>query len=144
YVELMHLDKKFGNGETMLGDDVKDIPPENLFVTEDNYVTPGGIQAAATAGCAEPASSKVPPGNHPLWKVMVGDQTEDATPNRTAIDEFLGCVAALPQDEQKAIAELRISATDSLNGRLYDSPIVSSQPEGSGDFLVQAAAYLSG
>ncbi|EEU38877.1 uncharacterized protein NECHADRAFT_83214 [Fusarium vanettenii 77-13-4] len=37
-VERKHLKKKYVNSETMLGDKVEEIPAENFFVSEDNYV----------------------------------------------------------------------------------------------------------
>jgi hypothetical protein len=37
HVQHEHLGKSYVNTETMLGDEVKDIPRENFWVTEDNY-----------------------------------------------------------------------------------------------------------
>jgi hypothetical protein len=35
--EHEHLDRNYVNDKTMLGDEVKDIPRADLYVTEDNY-----------------------------------------------------------------------------------------------------------
>lgn len=37
-VEMRHLKREYRNNETMLGDDVKDIPEERFFVTDDGWV----------------------------------------------------------------------------------------------------------
>jgi hypothetical protein len=37
HVEHEHLDRNYVNDETMLGDEVKDIPREDFYFTEDNY-----------------------------------------------------------------------------------------------------------
>jgi hypothetical protein len=37
HIEREHLRKKYVNSETMLGDNIEDIPKENFFVSEDNY-----------------------------------------------------------------------------------------------------------
>lgn len=37
HIEREYLEKTYVNTETMLGDDVADIPKENFFVSEDNY-----------------------------------------------------------------------------------------------------------
>lgn len=37
HIEREHLQKKYVNSETMLGDKVADIPKRNFFVSEDNY-----------------------------------------------------------------------------------------------------------
>jgi hypothetical protein len=37
HVEHEHLSRNYANTETMYGDDVKDIPRANFYVTEDNY-----------------------------------------------------------------------------------------------------------
>lgn len=37
HVEHEHLERNYANTETMLGDEVKDIPRANFYVTEDNY-----------------------------------------------------------------------------------------------------------
>ena len=36
-IERKYLQKKYENTETMLGDEIKDIPPQNFFASEDNY-----------------------------------------------------------------------------------------------------------
>jgi hypothetical protein len=36
-INMDHLEKRFVNSETMLGDDVAAIPKENFFASEDNY-----------------------------------------------------------------------------------------------------------
>ncbi|KAF8862363.1 hypothetical protein BDZ45DRAFT_799179 [Acephala macrosclerotiorum] len=37
HIEREYLEKKYVNSETMLGDEISDIPKENFFVSEDNY-----------------------------------------------------------------------------------------------------------
>jgi hypothetical protein len=37
HVEHEHLERNYVNDETMLGDEIKDIPREDFYVTEDNY-----------------------------------------------------------------------------------------------------------
>ncbi|KAE8452969.1 hypothetical protein EG329_012156 [Mollisiaceae sp. DMI_Dod_QoI] len=37
HIEREYLEKQYVNSETMLGDDISDIPKENFFVSEDNY-----------------------------------------------------------------------------------------------------------
>jgi hypothetical protein len=37
HIEHEHLDRNYVNDETMLGDEVKDIPRSDFYVTEDNY-----------------------------------------------------------------------------------------------------------
>jgi ribosome-binding protein aMBF1 (putative translation factor) len=37
HVERRHLNRRYANTETMLGDRVEDIPRENFFASEDNY-----------------------------------------------------------------------------------------------------------
>lgn len=37
HMEHEHLERNYVNTETMLGDEVKDIPREDFYVTEDNY-----------------------------------------------------------------------------------------------------------
>jgi hypothetical protein len=37
HVEHEHLERNYVNDETMYGDEVKDIPREDFYVTEDNY-----------------------------------------------------------------------------------------------------------
>ncbi|CAO2648556.1 Nn.00g078230.m01.CDS01 [Neocucurbitaria sp. VM-36] len=37
HIEHENLERNYANTETMLGDEVKDIPRENFYVTEDNY-----------------------------------------------------------------------------------------------------------
>lgn len=37
HMEHEHLDRNYANTETMYGDEVKDIPRSNFYVTEDNY-----------------------------------------------------------------------------------------------------------
>ena len=37
HVEHENLERNYANTETMLGDEVKDIPRANFYVTEDNY-----------------------------------------------------------------------------------------------------------
>lgn len=86
-----------------------------------------------------------------LGKVLLGDQTENAGPSRSATDEFLAYMATLPEAEQKTIDSLKIPAKDKLNGRPYDYTIGQSVKDAKsnltcfhkvGDFLTQAAQYL--
>ncbi|KUJ12162.1 uncharacterized protein LY89DRAFT_688623 [Mollisia scopiformis] len=37
HIERAYLEKTYVNSETMLGDDISEIPKENFFVSEDNY-----------------------------------------------------------------------------------------------------------
>ncbi|KAI9786208.1 MAG: hypothetical protein M1839_007618 [Geoglossum umbratile] len=37
HIEREHLQKKYVNSETMLGDKIEDIPKQNFFVSEDDY-----------------------------------------------------------------------------------------------------------
>jgi hypothetical protein len=37
HIEHENLDRKYANTETMYGDEIKDIPRANFYVTEDNY-----------------------------------------------------------------------------------------------------------
>ncbi|KAM5344572.1 hypothetical protein ACJ41O_013107 [Fusarium nematophilum] len=86
-----------------------------------------------------------------LGKILLADQTEDAAPSRSAIDEFLAYIATLPDNEQKTIDSLKIPANDRLNGRPYDYTIGQSVKDAKsnltcfhkvGDFLSQAAQNL--
>jgi hypothetical protein len=61
-----------------------------------------------------------------LGNVMLTDQSMDARPSRTAIEEFLAFVATLPSSERQTIRELKIEAVDRNTGQPFDYSISES------------------
>jgi hypothetical protein len=104
-----------------------------------------------------------------LSLILLEDQTTDALPSRVAVDEFLAYIAtctscdssllskttadttAVPENEQKAIEDLKCPAKDSHTGQSYDFSIGEAVRDAkgnqvcfhkTGDFIKQAAAHL--
>ena len=86
-----------------------------------------------------------------LAKVLVEDMTEDQLPSRRAVEEFLAYTATLPDNEQKAIDELKIPAKDSHTNIAFDIAIGDAVRDAqgnrvcfhkTGDLLQQAANHL--
>lgn len=61
-----------------------------------------------------------------LGRIMLEEQSIDAAPSRTAMDEFYAYLVTIPDSEQKTIRSLKIPARDSLNGQAFDYTIGES------------------
>jgi hypothetical protein len=139
HVEHERLNRNYVNDETMLGDEVKDIPRADFYVTEDNYAWSMDelVQAIqANSGVLRNPLSKemftpkdikgilMHPSGHPLAAlrveqrrmskgvrtetidrmeklsmVLLDDNSIDAIPSRTAVDEFLVYIATCTYTE---------------------------------------------
>lgn len=193
----------------MYGDEVKDIPRTNFYVTEDNYAwdmeelvaaikankgvlrnplskqmftqkdvkgitmhTLGKPLAALAVQQREMAKGVRPDTIERMEKlanILLEDQSTDALPSRVAVDEFLAYIATctfvllplisritanaatVPENEQKAIEDLKCPAKDSHTGLPYDFSIGEAVRDAkgnqvcfhkTGDFIKQAAAHL--
>jgi hypothetical protein len=65
-----------------------------------------------------------------LARAMLEDQTQNAQPSLTGIDEFLAHVAALPENERGTIQRLKIPGRDSHTGQAFDYTIGESLRDG--------------
>lgn len=86
-----------------------------------------------------------------LSDALLGDNSMDQQPSRTAVDQFWAYVATLPNDEQEALEKLRVPATDSHTRQPFDFSILEALRDAVGnrtcfhkvgDFLGQAARHL--
>lgn len=87
-----------------------------------------------------------------MSKILVADNSETSHPSHQAVDEFLSYVATLPENERKAIDNLRVPAVDSHSGQPFDDTIGDAVRDAkahricfhkAGDLLGQAALFLS-
>ena len=86
-----------------------------------------------------------------LAKVLLGDTSEDGKPSHLAVEVFVSYLETLPSGEQEAIDNLKVPATDSHTGMVFDATIGEAvkDVEGNricshkaGDLLAQAVKYL--
>lgn len=86
-----------------------------------------------------------------LSKIIKADMSDDALQRRTGTDELQAYIATLPDDEQKAIDELRVPAFDTHTRQAFDTSIGDAVRDAqanricfhkAGDLIGQAAQYL--
>ena len=86
-----------------------------------------------------------------LAKVLLVDLSKERKPSHLAVEAFLSCLETLPRDEQKAVDNLKVPATDSPTEMAFDMTIGEAvrHVEGNrmcshkaGDSLAQAVKYL--
>jgi hypothetical protein len=61
-----------------------------------------------------------------LGRIMLEEQSADAAPSRTAMDEFLAYLVTIPESEQMTIKSLKIPARDSFSGQAFDYTVGES------------------
>lgn len=86
-----------------------------------------------------------------LAKVLLVDVSEDGKPSHVSIDALVSYLETLPSEEEEAIDDLKVPATDSHTGIAFDTTIGGAvkDVEGNricshkaGDLLVQAVKFL--
>lgn len=105
------------------------------------------VQSQLVRGVREATTTKI----RELAETLLKDMSMDQQQSRVGMDQFRAYIATLPGEEQTALEQLRVPATDSHTRQPFDFSILEAVRDAAGnrtcthkvgDYLKQAASHL--